>query len=103
MVRSATKIRLPKRATGATAYIALLAVAALQLGFALHHDQHSATDLTSTCVACVQLEQFDDLVAATGTAFVIEPEGVVATTPVATAAASRMLRSYYGRAPPAHS
>ena len=103
MIRSAEKSQLPKRASGVTARIALFALAVLQLGLALHHDQHSATDLTTTCVACIQFEQFDDLVPATWTGFVIEPGYAVTTTPVAAVPVARLLRSYFGRAPPEHS
>jgi len=104
MVRIATDCQLPQRASSATAYVALLALAVLQLGIALHHDQHAATDLTSTCVACVQLEQFDDLVPATGTEIVTQSEGSVAFAPVMLLPASAALRPYNSRAPPsAHS
>ena len=41
------------------ARVALFGLAVVQLGFALHYDEHSATDLTGTCAVCVQLEQFD--------------------------------------------
>ena len=100
MIKTATDRRLSGRATGATGYMVLFALAVLQLGAALHHDQHEATELTESCVACVQLEQFDDLVAAPASASVVLPGYAAASTPVAAIATSRLLRSYYGRAPP---
>jgi len=104
MVRTATDCQLQQRASSATARVALFALAVLQLGVALHHDQHAATELTSTCVACVQLEQFDDLVPASGTEVVTLPEGAVAYALGITVPASTPLRPYDSRAPPpAHS
>lgn len=102
MIKTARQIHMPQRAAGATAYIALVALAVAQLGLALHHDQHSATELTNSCTACVQLEQFDDVVTTTATLFAVEPEISVALPPVNSGLASRQLRSYYGRAPPVH-
>ena len=75
----------------------------LQLGMALHHDQHDASELTGDCVACVQHEQFDDLVTSPASVFVIVPDYAVATTTIAALPAPRLLPSYHGRAPPTHS
>ena len=100
MVRTAEKAATRRQAPSATAYVALFALAVLQLGVVLHHDQHSATDLTSTCVACIQFEQFDDLVPAAGTGFVIDAAYALSTTPAAAVPAARLLRLYNSRAPP---
>ena len=103
MVRTATIRYSPQRASGATAYVALFALAVLQLGVALHHDQHAATDLTDTCVACIQLEQFDDIVPAAGADTVTTFANADTATSVATVSAATPLRRYASRAPPAHS
>ena len=40
----------------AFARLAVLALVLLQLANVVHHDDHTATDLAETCVACVQLD-----------------------------------------------
>ena len=102
MTKNAGNRRTTLRSSGATAYVALFALAVLQLGVALHHDQHSAVDLTSTCVACVQLEQFDDVVPAADADFVTTFAVTVQAIPVAAVSAVSPLRRYGSRAPPAH-
>ena len=96
-------MRLPQRASSVTAYCALFALAVLQLGIALHHDQHSATDLTNSCVACLQLEQFDDMATANAVDLVIAPDDAIGVAPATPTPDSGLLRRYYGRAPPARS
>ena len=100
MASTAKNRYLPRRATGATAYAALFGLAVLQLGLALHHDQHAATELTNTCVACVQLEQFDDAVAVAETGIVIKNGFSAGTTPAAVLLESQPQRPYHSRAPP---
>ena len=100
MVSSATIRFLPHRVTGATAYLALFTLAVLQLGIALHHHEHEATELASDCVACVQHEQFDDVVTVSQTEFVVEPEVAIVQTSGSDALIPRPLRPYFGRAPP---
>ena len=100
MVRTATDYRLPRRASGATAYVALFALALVQLAAVLHHDEHEATELAESCVACVQLEQFNDVVAVTPTAYTVEPEVAIVRTSGSIASIARPMRPYFGRAPP---
>lgn len=102
MVGTAKNMLLPERLSSVTAYGALLVLALLQLGIALHHDEHSATDLTSACAACVQLEQFDDVPATDATGIVINAGFALAALPLATVAVSEPSLRYHSRAPPAH-
>jgi len=82
-------------------YVAVFALTMMQLGLALHHDQHSIADLTGTCAACVQLEQLDDAINGTH----LEIDAPLSTTSFAAfsvqSAAKQSLRAYFGRAPPA--
>ena len=103
MARTATDNLQLQRASSANAYVALFALAVLQLGLALHHEHHDATELTSQCVACIQLEQFDDLVPVSGTEFVTASQDPGGSIAHATAPTQRFLRSYNSRAPPSHS
>ena len=83
------------------AHIALFALAVLQLGFVLHHDQHSATDLAGTCPACVQLEQFDDAAGNAAAAIAVTPGELTPAAPAVRRGTATSLRAYASRAPPA--
>ena len=100
MVGSAAKLQSSKRASSAMGYCALVALAILQLGVALHHDEHSATELTSSCVACVQLEQDDDVLAPGAVGIVITPDSSNTVSLAPQRTLSGLPRYYQGRAPP---
>ena len=102
MARAAIRLtagRWYRHASVAT-YVALFGLVILQLGLALHHDQHAATDLASTCVACVQLEQSDDAVTDTQVVTALPLDLERSATNLCTSTVSTALLYYNGRAPP---
>ena len=96
MAGSAENRQSSKHVSNVTAYCALFAFAIMQLGVALHHGEHSSTELASDCVACIQHEQFDDVVTVTPTLFAVEPEGEIVRTS-GSVAASKYLEYCHGK------
>ena len=64
MLREIKHLSKPERPRGAY-WVALVALAWLQVSLASHQFDHAAGDFAESCHACVQLDRLDDVVADT--------------------------------------
>ena len=56
MQRTSNQLITTAKRQRACARLAVVALVLLQLTNVVHHDDHTATDVAETCVACVQLD-----------------------------------------------
>lgn len=89
---------------GLAAAVLILAVSALQIGAALHQEQHSLGDLGKSCAVCLHAQQLDHALPPAGMpALEIAPEIFDRPQTLVTAATAAPCRAYLGRAPPFYS